>query len=255
MLHAEVFRQRLLDEFGIDAVVTPPKVPYQVTFLPNKKFNITEEVTKVVEDLSEWVSEPLRLCLRVCLLAMRRNYYLYLTIHTISCPNQILQPEPGVKHRIMEPIVDARIIARVEDAGAVMDLISRKRGTELQTKPIDEEKWLFTARLPWAEVVTDFHDQLKNTTAGYGSLDTSEADPPFAEAKLSKIEFVLNGEAVEPLAFVCHKDVAYSQAKAVCDKVCGKDISLSALCCCFQNFSHPGILPLSCMMYCHDSNL
>jgi len=140
----------------------------------------------------------------------------------ISRPNRILQPEPGTKHKIMEPIVDARIIARVEDAGAVMDLITRKRGTDIRTKPIDEEKWLFTARLPWAEVVMDFHDHLKNVTAGYGSLDTSEADPPFAEAKLSKVEFVLNGEAVDPLSFVCHRDVAHSQAKSVCEKVRGK---------------------------------
>lgn len=136
-------------------------------------------------------------------------------IKTFSLP----QPESGVKYKVFEPIVDARIIARVEDAGSVMDLITRKRGTDLQTKPIDEEKWLFTARIPWAEVVTDFHDQLKNATAGYGSLDTNEADPPLAEAQLCKVDLMLNGEVVEPLAFVCHRDVAHAQAKAVCEKV------------------------------------
>ena len=135
--------------------------------------------------------------------------------------NPHVQPAPGTRAKILEPIVDARIIARVEDAGSVMDLITRKRGSDLRTKPIDEEKWMFTARLPWAEVVTDFHDQLKNATAGYGSLDTREADPPFAEAKLSKVEFMLNGELVDPLSFVCHKDVAHNQAKAVCEKVRG----------------------------------
>jgi GTP-binding protein LepA len=135
--------------------------------------------------------------------------------------NPHVQPAPGTRAKILEPIVDARIIARVEDAGSVMDLITRKRGSDLRTKPIDEEKWMFTARLPWAEVVTDFHDQLKNATAGYGSLDTREADPPFAEAKLSKVEFMLNGEIVDPLSFVCHKDVAHNQAKSVCEKVRG----------------------------------
>jgi len=184
LLHVEVFRQRLEDEFGIEAVVTPPKVPYTITMSPNKKYNITETETKVIEDLSDW-------------------------------------PDPGVKYKVLEPIVDARIIARVEDAGSVMDLITRKRGTNLQTKPIDDEKWLFTARIPWAEVVTDFHDALKNATAGYGSLDTSEADPPLAEAKLSKVDLMLNGEVVDPLAFVCHRDVAHAQAKVVCEKVSG----------------------------------
>jgi GTP-binding protein LepA len=55
LLHVEVFRQRLQDKFQIDAVVTPPKVPYQITFAPNKRNNLREEITKIVEDLSEWV--------------------------------------------------------------------------------------------------------------------------------------------------------------------------------------------------------
>ena len=56
LLHVEVFRQRLQDEFKIDAVVTPPKVPYRITWVANsKKNNLKEDVTKIVEDLSEWV--------------------------------------------------------------------------------------------------------------------------------------------------------------------------------------------------------
>ena len=121
---------------------------------------------------------------------------------------------------MLEPVVDCRIIARVEDAGAVMELMRRKRGAELMKKPIDEEKWLFTARIPWAEVVTDLHDQLKNVTAGYGSLDTQPADPPWAEAALCKVDIMLNNESVAPLAFVCHRDAAHSEAKSVCRKVC-----------------------------------
>lgn len=182
LLHVEIFRQRLVDEFEIDAVVTPPKVPYKVTFLPSKSSNITEAYSKVVEDLSQW-------------------------------------PEPGTKFKVEEPVVAVRIIARVEDAGAVMELINRKRGTELETKPIDEEKWLYTANIPWAECVTDFHDQLKNATAGYGSMDTSEADPPMRESSLAKVDIMLNGEVVEPLAFVCHHDVAQGEARAVCKKL------------------------------------
>jgi GTP-binding protein LepA len=101
-----------------------------------------------------------------------------------------------------------------------MELMKRKRGTELMTKPIDEEKWLFTARIPWAEVVTDMHDHLKNVTAGYGSLDTQKANPPWSEANLSKVDIMLNGEVVAPLAFVCHSDMAHHESKAVCQKVC-----------------------------------
>jgi translation elongation factor EF-4 len=71
---------------------------------------------------------------------------------------------------------------------------------------------MFTAKIPWAEVVIDFHDQLKNVTAGYVRLDTSEADPPLARAKLSKVDIMLNGEVVEPLAFACYKDTSQNEA-------------------------------------------
>lgn len=212
LLHAEVFRQRLENEFNIEAIVTPPKVPYTITYMPNKKNHIKEKITKVVEDLAEWVSLRAFLC--------ARSYYFCIWDAVSHCPKfQPAQPQPGTKYKILEPIVEARIIARVQDTGAVMDLITRKRGTDLKSKPLDEEKWLFTARIPWGEMVTDFHDHLKNVTAGYGSLDTCEADPPLAEAHLSKVDLYLNDEVVAPLAFVSHKDVAHGEAKAVCKKV------------------------------------
>jgi elongation factor 4 len=100
LLHVEVFRQRLEDEFDISAVVTPPKVPYVVTYFPSKHNTLEEPVEKIVEDLREW-------------------------------------PESGEKFRVKEPIVDVRIIARTEDAGAVMDLMQRKRGTNIQSHPMD----------------------------------------------------------------------------------------------------------------------
>lgn len=115
LLHVEVFQQRLRDEFGIDAVVTPPKVTYNVTYLPSSRTRFSEPYTVVIEDLAEW-------------------------------------PEPGARVKIEEPIVQVKIMAPVEHTGAVMDLLQRKRGIDLETKPLDETQWLFTARVPWAEV-------------------------------------------------------------------------------------------------------
>lgn len=73
--------------------------------------------------------------------------------------------------------------------------------------------------MPWGEVVTSFFDELKNNTAGYASFDHKQADPPFRKADLSKIEIMLNGEMVDPLAFVCHKDAAQEQGRAICKKL------------------------------------
>ena len=178
LLHAEVFRQRLLDEYQIHAVVTPPKVPYTITYLPSRTNRLTEPYSVVVEDLTDW-------------------------------------PAPGSNFRVQEPVVHVRIVARVEDAGAVMELITRKRGTDMMTEPIDKEKWMFTANVPWAECVTDFHDLLKNVTAGFGSMDVRDAEIPLQVADLSKVDILLNGEAVDPLAFVCHKNVAQAEARYV----------------------------------------
>jgi elongation factor 4 len=182
LLHVEVFRQRLHDEFGIEAVVTPPKVPYHITYLPTKQNNIAEPYTEVIEDLKNW-------------------------------------PSYGQKFVVQEPMVEARIMAPVEYTGAVMELITAKRGIGLTSKPLDEDTWIFEAQMPWAEVVIDFHDQLKNVTAGYGSLDTFEAEPPLQEARLSKVDIQLNGESVDPLSFVCHTPKAQPEARVVCKKL------------------------------------
>ncbi|MGK3748318.1 MAG: GTP-binding protein LepA [Bacillariaceae sp.] len=185
LLHVEVFRQRLTDEFGIDAVVTPPKVPYHVTFLPSKANNLTDPIKRVVEDLEDW-------------------------------------PVFGEKFRVEEPMVEVRLMSPVQYAGAVMELITNKRGIDLTTKPIDENIWMFQAQMPWAEVVLNFHDMLKTITGGYGSLGTFEADPPLREARLSKVEILLNGDEVGPLSFVCHTPNAQSDARIVCKKL--KDV-------------------------------
>ena len=160
------------------------KVPYTITHLPSKGHKRPDNklTTEVIEDLSKW-------------------------------------PSQGQRFKVMEPVVKVRIMAPVEYAGGVMDLIKRKRGTDMHTKPIDEANWLFSARMPWGEVVTDFHDELKNSTAGYASFDSVEGDPPLQEANLCKVDIMLNGEVVDPLAFVCHKDSAQSQGRVVCKKL------------------------------------
>uniref|UniRef100_A0A7S4N242 Tr-type G domain-containing protein n=1 Tax=Odontella aurita TaxID=265563 RepID=A0A7S4N242_9STRA len=184
LLHVEVFRQRLSDEFGLDALVTPPKVPYEISYLTSKGHKRAAGLPEVeiVEDLAKW-------------------------------------PQFGVRFKVREPAVNVRIMAPVDRAGDVMELIQKKRGTGMETRPVDEHTWLFSARMPWGEVVTDFHDELKNATAGYASFDTSEADPPLQESNLTKVDIVLNGDLVDPLSFVCHRDVAQAQARGVVKKL------------------------------------
>jgi len=182
LLHVEVFQQRLLDEYKLKAIVTPPKVPYTVTYLQSKIYPKDVGRKEVVEDLSKW-------------------------------------PSPNHRFTVEEPVVDVRIISPMEYAGNVMELIKRKRGFQMETQPMDEEVWLFTASVPWGELVTDFHDELKNCTAGYASFDFIESDPPLQQANLQKVDIVLNGDTVEPLAFVSHVDSVQREGRSVCKRL------------------------------------
>ena len=182
LLHVEVFRQRMLDEFGMEAIVTPPKVPYTIQYLSSKSSRRSQDdpTEEVIEDLAKW-------------------------------------PPSGERFDVLEPIVSVRVIAPVEYAGNVMELIKRKRGYDMETKPIDDANWMFTAHMPWGEVVTDFHDSLKNSTAGYGSFDTTEAG--VKKGKLAKVSILLNGDVVDPLTFVSHVDTAQAESRVVCKKL------------------------------------
>jgi len=184
MLHVEIFRQRLRDEFNVEALVTSPKVKYHIHFHPNSRKPRNPDLPSeiVIEDLTDW-------------------------------------PSSEEKFTVYEPMVKLRVLAPVEYAGAVMDLITKRRGGEMETKVVDERTWLFTARVPWAEVVTDFHDELKSTTAGFASYDSTEDANPLQKANLCKVEIMLNGDVVEPLSFVSHSEVAAQQGRSVCKKL------------------------------------
>ncbi|KAL7537036.1 hypothetical protein ACHAXR_007546, partial [Thalassiosira sp. AJA248-18] len=184
LLHVEVFRQRLEDEFHMEAIVTPPKVPYTIQYLPSKNHHRSSDLPTevVIEDLIDW-------------------------------------PGQGHRYKVLEPMVDVRVLAPMEYAGNIMELIKRKRGTRMETKPIDEHTWQTTSSMPWGEVVIDFHDELKSTSAGYASFDVSESNPPQQAANLCKVNIMLNSEVVDPLSFVCHVDAARSQGRVVCEKL------------------------------------
>ena len=184
LLHVEVFRQRLLDEFDMEAIVTPPKVPYTIQYIETKAFKRAPGLPQqeIIEDLIQW-------------------------------------PPQGSKFQVLEPVVNVRVLAPMEYAGDIMELMKRKRGTKMETKPIDESTWMFSAAMPWADVVTDFHDELKSLSTGFASFDVSEADPPEQKADLLKVDILLNSEVVDPLAFVCHRTKAQSEARAVCEKL------------------------------------
>ena len=114
---------------------------------------------------------------------------------------------------VLEPMVEASIIAPASCLGALLEELIRRRGEERDLRYLDEDSVMLRYLLPWAEVCTDFHDALKNLSAGYASFSYAEAEP--RPADLVKVELAINQDVVEPLSFVCHRDRAESEGRRI----------------------------------------
>ena len=122
-------------------------------------------------------------------------------------------PAPEEISAAFEPVVKASIITPAEYVGGLMDLCQDRRGTFIDMKYIDTDRIELHYTLPLGEIIYDFFDALKSRSKGYASLDY-ELDG-YAESKLVKLDFLLNGEQVDALSFIVHADKAYARARKI----------------------------------------
>ncbi|KAH9848906.1 GTP-binding protein lepa [Lenzites betulinus] len=171
-LHMDVFRQRLEDEYNADVIITAPTVPYKVIHRSRKD-------------------------------------------SIVSNPTDF--PEPGDfasggrAKAVEEPIVKASIIVPEKYFSAMMDLVFENRGTDLEWHTLDvageasgDRRVLMSAKLPLAEIVTDFFDKLKSRSSGFASFDYEDAG--YKTSDMRKMTFLLNGKPVDALALIVHAD-------------------------------------------------
>ena len=135
----------------------------------------------------------------------------------IIVENPTKLPEPQVIEKILEPYVKANIMVPTDYVGNIMDLCQKKRGTYLNMNYIDETRVSIEYEMPLGEIVFDFFDQLKSITKGYASFDYDMIG--YKENKLVKLDILINGEVVDALATIMHKDFAYSRGKVVIEKL------------------------------------
>jgi len=126
-------------------------------------------------------------------------------------------PDPVLIDFVEEPWVICRIMASSEYLGAIMSLAMEKRGEQINTETMDATRLLLTYRMPLNEIITDFNDKLKSATRGYASLDYNFIK--FEPANLVKMDMLINGEKVDALAVIVHRDVAYHRGKALAEKM------------------------------------
>lgn len=135
----------------------------------------------------------------------------------IIVENPTKLPEPQVIEKILEPYVKANIMVPTDYVGNIMDLCQKKRGTYINMNYIDENRVTIEYEMPLGEIVFDFFDQLKSITKGYASFDYDMIG--YKENKLVKLDILINGEVVDALATIMHKDFAYSRGKVVIEKL------------------------------------
>jgi GTP-binding protein LepA len=118
---------------------------------------------------------------------------------------------------VEEPFVKATVMVPNDYVGAVMELCQAKRGEFKDMKYMDDTRVNIVYDLPLTEIVYDFFDQLKSQTKGYASFDYEFIG--FKESNLVKMDILLNGESVDALSVIVHRDVAYERGKAIVEKL------------------------------------
>ncbi|EMA6341653.1 elongation factor 4 [Bacillus cytotoxicus] len=145
-------------------------------------------------------------------------YKVYLTNgEEIVVDNPSNMPDPQSIDRVEEPYVKASIMVPNDYVGAVMEICQGKRGTFIDMQYLDETRVTLTYEIPLSEIVYDFFDQLKSNTKGYASFDYELIG--YQASKLVKMDILLNGEHVDALSFIVHRDSAYDRGKIIVDKL------------------------------------
>src|SRR5213082_3100024 len=126
-------------------------------------------------------------------------------------------PASGDIEKIEEPWMDISIFTPTRYIGTIMDLVTTRRGTFKEMKYIEAERVLLTYKMPLAELIVDFYDQLKSRTQGYASLDYSFSD--YLAADLVKLDILVNGYPVDALSLILHREKAYVQGRMLVEKL------------------------------------
>ncbi len=126
-------------------------------------------------------------------------------------------PNPSLINEIQEPYIRAQIIAPSEYVGTIMKLCMERRGTMLGQTYLSADRVDMTFNMPLGEVVFDFYDKLKSSTRGYASLDYEYSD--YEPGALVLMDILLNGEPVDALSSIVHRQKAHEWGKKLCVKL------------------------------------
>ena len=127
-----------------------------------------------------------------------------------------LPPQQFIE-KIEEPVIEAMVITPPEYLGGILKLCQERRGVQRKLSYLSKTRVLLEYELPLSEVVLDFYDKLKSSTRGYASLDYHLSG--YRESKLVKLDLLVNGEPVDALSLICHRDKAARKGRALAAKM------------------------------------
>jgi len=139
---------------------------------------------------------------------------------TVNVDNPLYYPDPVTIEKAMEPYVKATIIIPERYMGAVMDLCLERRGLNSKLSYPSQGRIEIQFDMPLAEIIYDFYDRLKTITQGYGSFDYDLID--YRENDLVKLDILVNGERVDALSQIVHREKARFRAVRACEKLKGE---------------------------------
>jgi GTP-binding protein LepA len=162
---------------------------------------------------------------------LEREYNLELLITAPSVEYQVLRsdgeiitvdnpsdmPDVAKIASVEEPVMQISVITPTRYIGTIMDLVTNKRGVFETMDYLDPQRVLIKYRIPLAEIVIDFYDQLKSRTQGYASLDYTLAG--YQEADLVKLDILVNGTPVDALSLIVHRDFSVSNGRTLVEKL------------------------------------
>jgi GTP-binding protein LepA len=136
-------------------------------------------------------------------------------VHEIDSPAKL--PDPGRIQKFEEPVITAMILTPSEHVGGILNLCQEKRGVQKSLEYLATNRVLITYEMPFNEVVLDFYDRLKTISRGYASLDYHVSE--YWESPLVKLDILVNGDPVDALSIIVHRDTSYQRGRALASKM------------------------------------
>ncbi|MCA0970024.1 translation elongation factor 4 [Halobacillus litoralis] len=135
----------------------------------------------------------------------------------LNVDNPSMMPDNQSLDEVQEPYVKATVMVPNDYVGPVMEICQRKRGNFMDMQYLDDNRVNIVYEIPLSEIVYDFFDSLKSQTKGYASFDYELIG--YRASNLVKMDILLNGDTIDALSFIVHRDFAYERGKLIADKL------------------------------------